>query len=233
MSISLRKVNKSYQSGEVAVHALKDADLEVNDGEIVVILGPSGSGKSTLMNIIGGIDTADSGEVEVEGSKLHGIRGKQLVEFRRKMTGFVFQSYNLIPGLTVEENIEVGSEISINPLPIREILEGVEMTDKRTKLPHQLSGGEQQRVAIARAISKNPKLLLCDEPTGALDEHTGKKILSLLQEINRNYKTTILIITHNQGIAEMGHKIVKMKSGKIAEIKLNSAPITAEQVEWV
>ncbi|MCD7033255.1 ABC transporter ATP-binding protein [Metabacillus sp. GX 13764] len=233
MSIRLKKANKHYQSGEVTVHALKNADLAIENGEIAVILGPSGSGKSTLMNIIGGIDKADSGQVEVEGNSLHSLQEKKLVEFRRKTTGFIFQSYNLIPVLTVKENVEAGAEISSRPLSVQDILRSVGMEDKADMLPHQLSGGEQQRTAIARAIVKNPQLLLCDEPTGALDEATGKKILALLQEINLTYKTTIIIITHNQGIAEMGHRVIRMKSGEVAEVKVNSSPLQAEQVEWV
>ncbi|KUP06127.1 ABC transporter ATP-binding protein [Bacillus coahuilensis p1.1.43] len=233
MSILLHAVNKTYQSGDVEVRALKDVEMLIKDKTISVILGPSGSGKSTLVNVIGGIDRADSGSVEVFGEDISGLNEKHLTKYRRDKIGFIFQSYNLISTLTVRENVEVGKEISKEPLNIDEVLEKVGMLDKKNKYPHQLSGGEQQRVAIARALVKNPKLLLCDEPTGALDEETGKKILTLLQDINKKYDTTVMIITHNPGLAAMAHVVLKMKSGEVLTVEENEHPIAAEQVKWV
>lgn len=233
MSIVLSNVNKIYQSGEVNVHALKEASIEIPNKKIVAILGPSGSGKSTLLNVIGGIDRHDSGAIQVDDHQLDKMKDKDLTEYRRHSLGFIFQQYNLIPTLTVEENVEVGRQLSQNPLDMKEILEKVGMWDKKNKFPHQLSGGEQQRVAIARALIKNPRVLLCDEPTGALDEETGKKILKLLQFVNETYGTTVCIITHNNGIGEMAHKVIRMKSGEITEHFYNEAPVDPEKVNWV
>ncbi|QSS98606.1 ABC transporter ATP-binding protein [Pontibacillus sp. ALD_SL1] len=233
MSIVLSNVNKIYQSGEVTVHALKNASIEIPDKQIVAILGPSGSGKSTLLNVIGGIDRHDEGEITVHDFKLTKMKDKELTEYRRHSLGFIFQQYNLMPTLTVEENIEVGRELSQNPLKMKDTLEKVGMWDKKDKFPYQLSGGEQQRVAIARALIKNPRVLLCDEPTGALDEETGKKILSLLKYVNETYGTTVCIITHNNGIGEMAHKVVRMKSGEIIKHYYNEKPVDPEKVKWV
>lgn len=233
MSIYLDRVSKTYMAGDVVVHALKEVTLQIETGEIVVILGPSGSGKSTLLNVIGGIDRCDSGEIRVDGRLLTGLSEQELTEYRRQVVSFIFQTYNLIPTLTAEENVEVGFEISKNPLEMKTILEQVAMYDKRRKFPHQLSGGEQQRIAIARALVKNPSVLLCDEPTGALDEHNGKKILRLLQDINQSFHTTILLITHNPGISRMAHKVIKISSGEIVELMKNDHPIPAERVQWV
>lgn len=233
MSIVLSNVNRIYQSGEVNVHALKNASIEIPDKQIVAILGPSGSGKSTLLNVIGGIDRHDEGEITVHDHDLTKMKDKELTEYRRNSLGFIFQQYNLMPTLTVEENVEVGRELSQNPLNMKDTLEKVGMWDKKDKFPYQLSGGEQQRVAIARALIKNPHVLLCDEPTGALDEETGKKILSLLKYVNETYGTTVCIITHNNGIGEMAHKVVKMKSGEIIEHYYNKEPIDPEKVKWV
>ncbi|KGP93260.1 ABC transporter ATP-binding protein [Pontibacillus chungwhensis BH030062] len=233
MSIVLSNVNKIYQSGEVTVHALKNTSIEIADKQIVAILGPSGSGKSTLLNVIGGIDRHDEGEITVHDNKLTKMKDKELTEYRRHTLGFIFQQYNLMPTLTVEENVEVGRELSQNPLKMKDTLEKVGMWDKKDKFPYQLSGGEQQRVAIARALIKNPRVLLCDEPTGALDEETGKKILSLLKYVNEAYGTTVCIITHNNGIGEMAHKVVRMKSGEIIEHYYNEKPVDPEKVKWV
>ncbi|HWO76179.1 MAG TPA: ABC transporter ATP-binding protein [Bacillus sp. (in: firmicutes)] len=233
MSVQLKRVTKTYQSGELKVTALKDVEVEIPDGKMVVLLGPSGSGKSTLLNIIGGIDQPDDGIVSVNGWDIASATDKKLTQFRREEVGFIFQAYNLIPSLTVYENVEVGAQISKNPLAIDEVLEWVGLLDKKDKFPHQLSGGEQQRTAIARAIIKNPSILLCDEPTGALDEGTGKMVLELLQNIQETYGTTILIITHNPGISEIAHIVLKMKSGEIVSQTENKAPIPAKQVNWV
>ncbi|UOQ42627.1 ABC transporter ATP-binding protein [Halobacillus salinarum] len=232
MTIKVQNVNKKYRSGEVDIHALREATLEVPDHEIVTILGPSGSGKSTLLNVIGGIDQFDTGRIEVAGSYLETLKSSQLTEFRRNNIGFIFQQYNLIPTLTVKENVEVGKELSSQPLDMEDILQKVGMEDKENKFPYQLSGGEQQRVAIARALIKNPKYLLCDEPTGALDEETGKKILSLLKYVNSIYGTTVLIITHNQGIGDMANRVIRMKSGEITDSFINEHPIEPEKVTW-
>ncbi len=232
MAIQVSNVQKTYQSGEVAIQALRNASLTIPDQEIVTILGPSGSGKSTLLNVIGGIDGFDTGSIEIAGSKLEELNRHQLTEFRRKHIGFIFQQYNLIPALTVEENIEVGKELSTSPLDMKEILEKVGMLDKKDKFPYQLSGGEQQRAAIARALIKNPEFLLCDEPTGALDEDTGKNILRLLKFVNQTYGRTVLIITHNQGIGDMAHRVIRMKSGEIIETDENDTPIDPERVTW-
>ncbi|MFD1018629.1 ABC transporter ATP-binding protein [Thalassobacillus hwangdonensis] len=232
MGIQLNQVSKTYKSGEVEVKALKDATLHVPDATITTILGPSGSGKSTLLNVIGGIDRHDSGSISFNDKKLESLKEKQLTEYRRESVGFIFQQYNLIPTLTVKENIEVGKELSKQPLDMEDILEKVGMVDKQDKFPSQLSGGEQQRVAIARALIKNPQVLLCDEPTGALDEETGKRILSLLKFVNETYQTTVLIITHNHGIGEMAHHVIKMKSGEIVENYQNDTPIDPKKVSW-
>ncbi|WJE14313.1 ABC transporter ATP-binding protein [Halobacillus sp. ACCC02827] len=232
MAISVQNVEKTYQSGEVKIEALKHVTLDIDDNEIVAILGPSGSGKSTLLNVIGGIDRCDSGTVIMNGLDLSTCKDKELTEYRRKHAGFIFQQYNLIPTLTVKENIEVGRELSSRPLDMEEILGKVGMYDKRDKFPYQLSGGEQQRVAIARALIKNPEVLLCDEPTGALDEETGKKVLALLRFVQETYGTMVLIITHNQGIGEMAHKVVRMKSGAIVETYKNEQPVDPEKVKW-
>ncbi|WP_163526304.1 ABC transporter ATP-binding protein [Halobacillus ihumii] len=232
MVIRVQGVDKTYKSGEVTISALRDASFTIPDHKVVTIMGPSGSGKSTLLNVIGGIDRHQSGEVEIAGRQLETLTNKQLTEFRRKYAGFIFQQYNLIPTLTVEENVEVGRELSEHPLELKEMLEEVGMWDKKDKFPYQLSGGEQQRVAIARALIKNPEFLLCDEPTGALDEETGKMILKLLKRANDQFGTSVLIITHNQGIGDMADITIKMKSGEIVEKVENDNPIDPEKVTW-
>jgi len=206
--------------------------MELEKGQIGVILGPSGSGKSTLMNIIGGVDRANGGTVNVDGEDITGLNDSQLVEYRRDSIGFIFQFYNLVPKLTVAENIEVVSNISKSPLKTDEVLEAVGLSDKKNRFPRELSGGEQQRVSIARAIVKNPKLLLCDEPTGALDYETSRGVLTLLQEVNEKFGTTILMITHNSAIAGMAHAVFRLRSGEVAETAFNTELVPAERIEW-
>jgi len=225
-------VTKRYGEGDVAVKALDSADLTVEDGEFVVVLGPSGSGKSTLLNIMGGMDTATSGRIVFDGQDISGFSENALTMFRRKAIGFVFQFYNLMPNLTARENVELATEISDNPLKIDEVLGTLGLSERANNFPAQLSGGEQQRVAIARAISKNPRVLLCDEPTGALDYSTGIKILKLLRDINRDTGKTVMVITHNQPIAQLADKVVKLRSGRIVEIAHNANPIAPEKIEW-
>lgn len=231
MFLTVRNLTKSYQTG-ITTQVLKDLNMELEQGQIGVMLGPSGSGKSTLMNIIGGVDKADSGTVDVGGVRVTDLSENQLVEYRRESVGFVFQFYNLIPNLTVSENIEVVSNISKNALPIEDILTSVGLTDKRNRFPRELSGGEQQRVSIARAIVKNPGLLLCDEPTGAMDFNTSRGVLSLLQRVNVQFGTTILMITHNSAIAGMAHTVYKLRNGEVAEVTHNAELIPAERIEW-
>lgn len=233
MSIVLRNVERTFISGETKVRAVRGVSLDIMEHDITVILGPSGSGKSTLMNMIGGIDQIDAGEMIIDNQNLSKLNPRELTEYRRDKIGFIFQSYNLIPTLTARENVELVRELGENPLSTDELLKAVKMEDHAEQFPYQLSGGQQQRIAIARALVKNPKILLCDEPTGALDESTGKAILSLLQDINKKYKTTILIITHNLGIGEMANQVVKVKSGNIAESYRNNDLIPAGEVSWI
>ena len=232
MFIDISNVKKSYTSGAVRNEVLKGVVMKLERGEIGVILGPSGSGKSTLMNIIGGVDRADSGRVFVDGVEINNLSNDQLTEYRRRDVGFIFQFYNLVPNLTVAENIEVVSNISKSPLNVDEVLEAVEMKDKKRRFPRELSGGEQQRVSIARAIVKNPKLLLCDEPTGALDYQTSRSILKLLQQVNKEFGTTILMITHNTAIAAMANRVFRLRSGKVVDEAVNQVIIPAERIEW-
>ncbi|CZR97997.1 MULTISPECIES: ABC transporter ATP-binding protein [unclassified Clostridioides] len=232
MFIEINNLCKSYKSEDIETIALKNANISLNKGEIGVILGPSGSGKSTLMNILGGLDSADSGEVIVDGIDIVKLSDDELVEYRREKTGFIFQSYNLIPHLTVLENIEIIQNISKSPLDINEVLESVGLIDKKNRFPRELSGGQQQRVAVARAIIKNPAILLCDELTGALDYESAIDVLSLVQEINRKFNTTILIITHNAAIGEMANRIYKFRSGEVKDYIINNDPIDAKGVEW-
>ena len=232
MFIDVTNLKKSYTTGVVKTEVLKGIGMKLNNGEIGVILGPSGSGKSTLMNIIGGIDRGDSGTVCVDGVELLKLNDDKLTDYRRGEIGFVFQFYNLVPNLTVGENIETVSNISKSPLDIDEVLGAVGMKDKKHRFPRELSGGEQQRVSIARAIVKNPKLLLCDEPTGALDFQTSRSILQLLQQVNKKYGTTILMITHNAAIAAMANRVFKLRSGEIVEETINQTTVPAERIEW-
>lgn len=232
MFVRVENVKKSYTTGEVDTVVLKGVGMDLNQGEIGVILGPSGSGKSTLLNILGGIDRSDSGKVTVDGIDVTSLNDNQLTEYRRAHIGFIFQFYNLIPNLTAGENVEVVSNISQSPFAIDEILEAVGMRDKKSRFPKELSGGEQQRVSIARAVVRNPKLLLCDEPTGALDFNTSRDILKLLQQINKEYGTTILMITHNTAISAMANRVYRVRSGEIVETTVNDTVIPAERIEW-
>ncbi|MEL7657812.1 MAG: ABC transporter ATP-binding protein [Bacillota bacterium] len=225
-------VSKNYQMGEIEVKALQDTCFEIEEGEFVVILGPSGSGKSTLLNIIGGMDQPTSGKVFLRDEEITAYNERQLTEYRRNKVGFVFQFYNIMANLTAEENVELATEISQNPLPIDEILEAVGLADRRDHFPAQMSGGEQQRVSIARAVAKNPEILLCDEPTGALDFHTGISILSLLRKVNRDMGKTVIVITHNSDIAFMADRVIKMRSGKIIDDHTNESPMAVEEIKW-
>jgi putative ABC transport system ATP-binding protein len=230
--VEFKNVSKIYQSGDVKVEALKDASFEIGKGEICVIVGQSGAGKTTLLNILGGMDKLTSGEVFLDGQNISKYGKKQLATYRRRDIGFVFQFYNLIPNLTAIENVEIASQLSKNPIAPAEIIEQVGLSDRVNNFPAQLSGGEQQRVSIARALAKNPKLLLCDEPTGALDYETGKAVLKLLQECSRKNGMTVVIITHNSALTAMADRVIKVKSGKIASVKLNEHVVPVEDIEW-
>jgi putative ABC transport system ATP-binding protein len=230
--VRVEGINKRYQSGSSFFQALTDVNVEVAHGEIVVILGPSGSGKSTLLNAIGGIDHIDSGKILVGDNDITQYSSRELVKYRRENIGFVFQMYNLIPNLTVFENIEMTAAISPSPLSINEIIDAVGLSGMEERFPRELSGGQQQRVSIARAIVKAPKLLLCDEPTGALDSVTSKEILKLIEKVNREYGTTVFIITHNAAISEMADRVITLKDGKIETNTLNERITSAEGIEW-
>jgi putative ABC transport system ATP-binding protein len=230
--VEITNLQKRYTTGTVITDVLKGVGMKIGEGEIVVILGPSGSGKTTLMNIIGGIDRGDSGKVVVAGIEVSSLDDDRLTTYRREHVGFVFQFYNLVPNLTVGENIEVVSNISKSPLDTDEVLAAVGMGDKKGRFPRELSGGEQQRVSIARAVVKNPQLLLCDEPTGALDYETAHGILRLLQEVNQTYGTTIVMVTHNTAIAAMAHRVLKLRSGEVVEEIVNQTTVSAERIEW-
>lgn len=230
--IVLEDVTKTYQMGKVQVHALKGADLVVAKGDFMVILGPSGSGKTTLLNLIGGIDACTSGDVLVDGIYLSELREKDLTQYRRAKIGFVFQFFNLIPTLTAKENVELAAELVENPRDATEVLMQVGLGDKADRFPSELSGGEQQRVAIARALVKKPPILLCDEPTGELDNETGKKILSALRKINQDEGRTIVFVTHNSAIAQMADKVVRLRNGEIHLVEHNDNPLKPEEVEW-
>ena len=228
----LENIYKTYKGYESDNHALNDIDLELEDGKVIVILGPSGSGKSTLLNILSGIDKPTKGKIFFNDIRLDKLNEEELTNYRKDNLGFIFQSYNLIPSLTVRENIELGSHLSNSTINMNEIIKKVGLEEHKNKYPYQLSGGQMQRVSIARAVSKNPSVLFCDEPTGALDEKTGKAVLELLQMVNKNYKTTIIIVTHNPSIALMAHKVIKMNSGKIVEISENKEVKEAKELRW-
>lgn len=230
--VEFKNVSKTYKTGDVKVEALKDASFEIGKGEICVIVGQSGAGKTTLLNILGGMDRLTEGEVYLDGTAVSDYNKKQLATYRRRDIGFVFQFYNLIPNLTALENVEIASQLSKDPMNPSEVLAHVGLEERMNNFPAQLSGGEQQRVAIARALAKNPKLLLCDEPTGALDYETGKAILKLLQDCSRKRGMTVVIITHNQALTAMADRIIKVKSGKIASVKMNEQIVPVEEIEW-
>ena len=227
-----RGIKKSFGTGDSRVNVLKGLDLNIEKGEFCVLLGPSGSGKSTLLNIIGGIDGADEGSITIEGERLEDMTEKKLSLYRRKHLGYIFQMYNLIPNLTVRENIEVGAYLSEQPLDVDELLHTLGLYEHQRKLPNQLSGGQQQRTAIGRAIVKNPDILLCDEPTGALDYHTSKEILKLIETVNQRYGNTIIMVTHNDAIKDMADRVVKLRDGMIRKNYRNEVKIPAIDLEW-
>lgn len=232
MFLEIRGIKKSFGTGDSRVNVLKGLDLNIEKGEFCVLLGPSGSGKSTLLNIIGGIDGADEGSIMIEGERLEDMTEKKLSLYRRKHLGYIFQMYNLIPNLTVRENIEVGAYLSEQPLDVDELLHTLGLYEHQRKLPNQLSGGQQQRTAIGRAIVKNPDILLCDEPTGALDYHTSKEILKLIETVNQRYGNTIIMVTHNDAIKDMADRVVKLRDGMIRKNYRNEVKIPAIDLEW-
>jgi putative ABC transport system ATP-binding protein len=230
--IKLEKVSKVYQTGEVETVALKAVDLEIKTGEVVVLLGPSGSGKSTMLNVCSGLDVPTSGTITIDDEVISSMNSKELTKFRRNNLGFIFQQYNLLQTLSVRENVEVGREVSTDPFTVEEIVEQVGLTKNIDKYPFQLSGGEQQRVSIARAVVKKPKIMFCDEPTGALDEDTAKEILGVIQKLNETYHTTVVLITHNPSIGEMADRIVKLNSGEVVEVIENKTKKQAKDLVW-
>lgn len=230
--VEMRDVRKIYRMGEVEIAAADGIDFQIKKGEFAVVVGPSGAGKTTVLNILGGMDTATSGEVWIDGKNIVKYSPRQLTSYRRDDIGFVFQFYNLIPNLTALENVELALQICKDPLDAEMVLREVGLADRMKNFPAQLSGGEQQRVSIARALAKNPKLLLCDEPTGALDYNTGKAILKLLQDMCRERGMTVILITHNSAITPMADRVIKMKNGKVGSMKLNERPVQVETIEW-
>lgn len=230
--VKLKNVTKIYQMGEVQIRAVDGIDFSIDKGEFVVVVGPSGAGKTTVLNILGGMDKASGGEVLVDGNNIAGYSQKQLTGYRRNDIGFVFQFYNLVPNLTALENVELALQISRNPLDAKDVLKEVGLGDRLNNFPAQLSGGEQQRVSIARALAKNPKLLLCDEPTGALDYQTGKAILKLLQDMCRERGMTVIVITHNSALTPMADRVIRIKNGKVSEMRKNDHPVSVESIEW-
>ncbi|MCI8319366.1 MAG: ABC transporter ATP-binding protein [Lachnospiraceae bacterium] len=230
--VKLERVTKVYRMGEVEIHAVDGIDFEIQKGEFVVIVGPSGAGKTTVLNILGGMDTASSGRVVVDGQDIAKYSQKKLTGYRRNDIGFVFQFYNLVPNLTALENVELAMQICKNPLNASTVLEEVGLGQRMKNFPSQLSGGEQQRVSIARALAKNPKLLLCDEPTGALDYQTGKSILKLLQDMCRQRGMTVIVITHNSAITPMADRVIRIKNGRVDTEQINEQPISVETIEW-
>lgn len=232
MFLELQQIKKHFGEGDSRVDVLNGIDLKLEKGEFCVMLGPSGSGKSTLLNIVGGIDRASEGSILIDGERTEQMNDKQLTQYRRNHLGYVFQMYNLIPNLTVQENIEVGAYLSDKPLPLEDLMKTLGLYEHRKKLPNQLSGGQQQRCAIGRAIVKNPDILLCDEPTGALDYKTSKEILKLIETVNQKYGNTVLMVTHNDAIRLMADRMLRLRDGMIREDVRNTAKITAEELEW-
>nr|WP_294668910.1 ABC transporter ATP-binding protein [uncultured Blautia sp.] len=230
--IHLEKVSKIYGTREVKIIAVDEISFNISKGEFAVIVGPSGAGKTTVLNILGGMDTATSGQIWVDGKNIAKYNNRQLTSYRRDDIGFVFQFYNLVPNLTALENVELASQICKNPMDPRSVLEEVGLKDRLGNFPAQLSGGEQQRVSIARALAKNPKMLLCDEPTGALDYQTGKAILKLLQDMCRQKGMTVVVITHNSALTPMADRVIRIKNGKVAQMTLNDHPTPVEEIEW-
>lgn len=232
MFIEIKGIKKHFGEGESRVEVLKGIDAEIEKGEICVLLGPSGSGKSTLLNIIGGIDSADSGYIQIGGEKTEDMNEKSLTAYRREHLGYIFQMYNLIPNLNIKENVEIGAYLSKNPLDVDELLKVLGLYEHRHKLPNQLSGGQQQRTAIGRAIVKNPDILLCDEPTGALDYNTSKEILKLIEELNQKYGSTVIMVTHNDAIKNMADRVIKLRDGVIRKNYLNETKTPAAELDW-
>lgn len=232
MFLEISSIKKHFGEGESRVEVLKGIDISIEKGEICVLLGPSGSGKSTLLNIIGGIDNADSGYISIDGEKTADMNEKTLTLYRRKHLGYIFQMYNLIPNLNIKENVEVGAYLSDHPLDVDDLLKTLGLYEHRHKLPNQLSGGQQQRTAIGRAIVKNPDILLCDEPTGALDYTTSKEILKLIEDINRKYRNTVIMVTHNEAIKNMADHVIKLRDGRVRHNEKNTNKISAVELEW-
>lgn len=230
--IELENVYKRYRMGDITIEASSGMSFEIEQRELAIIVGPSGSGKTTILNILGGMDTCDEGRIVIDGREIQGYDRKQLMQYRRQDIGFVFQFYNLIPNLTASENVELAAQISKHYIPAAEILKKVGLGERLDNFPAQLSGGEQQRVAIARALAKEPKLLLCDEPTGALDYNTGKKILKLLQDTCREQNMTVVIVTHNTAITPMADRVIHMRNGAVTEVEVNAHPRPVEEIEW-
>ena len=230
--VEFKNVYKQYKMGEVTINAVDGISFNIEEGEFAVVVGSSGAGKTTVLNILGGMDSATKGEVFVAGKNISKLSDRELIDYRRFDIGFVFQFYNLIPNLTASENIELATQISKNPMDVDVALESVGLSQRKSNFPAQLSGGEQQRVSIARALAKRPKLLLCDEPTGALDDNTGRAILKLLQDTCRKEGMTVVLITHNQAITPMADRVIRMKSGKVVENRINENPKTVDEIEW-
>lgn len=232
MFLEIQQIKKHFGEGESRVDVLRGIDISIEKGEICVLLGPFGSGKSTLLNIIGGIETPDSGKITIHGETIGEMNEKNLTLYRRKHLGYIFQMYNLIPNLNIKENVEVGAYLSDNPLDVDDLLKTLGLYEHRHKLPNQLSGGQQQRTAIGRAVVKNPDILLCDEPTGALDYHTSKEILKLLEDVSRKYGNTVVMVTHNDALQNMADRVVKLRDGKIRKNFVNETKIPAAELEW-
>ena len=232
MFLEIQQIKKHFGEGESRVDVLRGIDISIEKGEICVLLGPSGFGKSTLLNIIGGIETPDSGKITIHGETIWEMNEKNLTLYRRKHLGYIFQMYNLIPNLNIKENVEVGAYLSDNPLDVDDLLKTLGLYEHRHKLPNQLSGGQQQRTAIGRAVVKNPDILLCDEPTGALDYHTSKEILKLLEDVSRKYGNTVVMVTHNDALQNMADRVVKLRDGKIRKNFVNETKIPAAELEW-